>query len=76
MLAALAHPQLVERLCVVDVAPVAYSSASEFERFVAAMRGLDLDALATRDEADAGLVERRARSGRARLPPAEPAPRG
>ena len=57
MLAALAHPQLVERLCVVDVAPVAYSSASEFERFVAAMRGLDLDALTTRDEADAGLVD-------------------
>jgi pimeloyl-ACP methyl ester carboxylesterase len=57
MLAALAHPQLVERLCVVDVAPVAYSSASEFERFVAAMRGLDLGALTSREEADAGLVD-------------------
>ena len=57
MLATLTHPELVERLCVVDVAPTAYSSANEFERYVAAMRALDLESLQGRDEADAGLVE-------------------
>lgn len=55
MIAALAHPQAVERLCVVDVAPVTYPDGSEFERFVAAMRALDLTTLASRDEADARL---------------------
>ncbi|MGI8645029.1 MAG: alpha/beta fold hydrolase [Nocardioides sp.] len=52
MIAALAHPQAVERLCVVDVAPVVYPDGSEFEGFVAAMRDLDLASLQTRDEAD------------------------
>ena len=32
MVLALRHPELVERLCVVDVAPVAYDSAHEFDR--------------------------------------------
>jgi pimeloyl-ACP methyl ester carboxylesterase len=57
MVVALRHPELVERLCVVDVAPVAYDRLSEFGRYVAAMRGLDLDALASRGEADAALME-------------------
>ena len=57
MLTALAHPDLVERLCVVDVAPVAYSSASDFERYVAAMRSLDLTSLASREQAEEALVE-------------------
>ncbi len=57
MVLALRHPELVERLCVVDVAPVAYDHLSQFEGYVAAMRGLDLDAVAGRDDADAGLSE-------------------
>jgi pimeloyl-ACP methyl ester carboxylesterase len=57
MVAALTHPRLVERLCVVDVAPVRYRDAGEFERFVAAMRGLDLGTLRSRDEAEAGLAD-------------------
>jgi pimeloyl-ACP methyl ester carboxylesterase len=56
MLATLARPELVDRLCVVDVAPTAYSSASEFERYVDAMRALDLDSLASRGDADLALT--------------------
>ncbi len=55
MVAALLHPDRVERLCVVDVAPVVYTGGNEFEGFVAAMRDLDLATLETRDEADARL---------------------
>jgi len=57
MVLALRYPELVERLCVVDVSPVAYDSLSQFQGYVAAMQGLDLDALAGRDDADAALTE-------------------
>jgi pimeloyl-ACP methyl ester carboxylesterase len=56
MVLALRHPELVERLCVVDVSPVVYDHLSEFEKYVAAMRGLDLGSLKERGEADAALV--------------------
>ncbi len=56
MVLALRHPELVERLCVVDVSPVAYDHLSEFEGYVAAMRGLDLTSLSRRDDADAALA--------------------
>ena len=57
MVLALRHPELVERLCVVDVSPVAYDHLSEFEGYVAAMRGLDLGSLSRRDDADAALAK-------------------
>lgn len=57
MLVALRHPELVERLCVVDVSPVAYQHASEFAGYVSAMQSLDLSALERRADADAGLAE-------------------
>ena len=57
MVLALRHPELVERLCVVDVSPVGYDHLSQFEGFVAAMRGLDLGSLTRRDDADAALAE-------------------
>lgn len=57
MLLALRHPGLVERLCVVDVAPVAYSHAAEFARYIDAMLGLDLASLDRREEADAALAD-------------------
>lgn len=57
MVLALRHPELVERLCVVDVSPTAYDRLSEFSGYVAAMRGLPLDAISTRGEADAALAE-------------------
>lgn len=55
MLVALHHPELVSRLAVVDVAPVAYDHAEEFAGYIAAMRAIDLDALERRSEADEEL---------------------
>jgi pimeloyl-ACP methyl ester carboxylesterase len=57
MLVALQHPDLVERLGVVDVAPVAYDHAAEFEGYITAMRAIDLTTLASRADADAALVD-------------------
>ena len=57
MALALQRPELVERLCVVDIAPVDYASASEFSRYVAAMRAMDLAAIKTRDDAEQALSE-------------------
>lgn len=56
MLVALRHPELVERLCVVDMSPVAYPKAREFEGYVAAMRAMDLEAIKTREDAQAALA--------------------
>lgn len=56
MILALRHPRLVDRLCVVDVSPVGYREGREFEHFVAAMRGMDLGAIATREDADRMLA--------------------
>ncbi|MCW2818172.1 MAG: Esterase [Marmoricola sp.] len=55
MVLALRHPELVARLCVVDIAPVDYAGATEFSAYVAAMRGLDLDAVDRRSDADVAL---------------------
>ncbi len=55
MLLALRHPELVERLCVVDVAPVANDHSEEFTRYIDAMRGLDLETLGGRADADDAL---------------------
>jgi pimeloyl-ACP methyl ester carboxylesterase len=57
MVLALRHPELVERLCVVDVAPVDYEGRSEFAGYIEAMLALDLDALEHRRDADAALAE-------------------
>lgn len=56
MLAALRHPERVERLVVVDVSPVAYRSSDEFRGFIDAMLAIDLAALGSRGEADAALA--------------------
>ncbi|TFV54443.1 alpha/beta fold hydrolase [Geodermatophilus sp. DF01-2] len=63
---ALRHPELLCALVVVDVAPVEYpvsggrtddpdEEASPFAAYIAAMRAMDLDALETREDADAAL---------------------
>lgn len=57
MVLALRHPELVARLCVVDVSPVAYDGRSEFARYIAAMQALDLSVLTRRADADAALAE-------------------
>lgn len=57
MIVALRHPELVERLCVVDVSPVTYRSSDEFAGFIEAMQAIDLGTLDRRGDADAALVE-------------------
>jgi pimeloyl-ACP methyl ester carboxylesterase len=56
MMVALRHPELVERLMVADISPVAYSTAREFIGYVGALRGMDLDAIGDRTQADATLA--------------------
>jgi pimeloyl-ACP methyl ester carboxylesterase len=56
MLAALRHPERVERLCVVDVSPVAYEGSDEFRGYIDAMLGMDLEAIESRGDADAALA--------------------
>ena len=73
MVLALRAPELVERLCVVDVAPVDYGGSDEFEGYIEAMRGLDLDRRRTTRGRRRGARGRRAEPDRARLPAAEPA---
>ena len=50
MVTALRAPELVRRLCVVDIAPVDYGGRGEFEGYVEAMQGLDLAALGRRSD--------------------------
>nr|WP_225750895.1 alpha/beta fold hydrolase [Pseudoclavibacter sp. Marseille-Q3772] len=53
MLLALRHPELVERLVVVDMAPKDTGAASDtIKGIITAMRGLDLKALTSRAQAD------------------------
>lgn len=52
MALALLKPELVERLCVVDVLPVAYERMGLFSGYVEAMRSLDLSTLDSRSAAD------------------------
>jgi pimeloyl-ACP methyl ester carboxylesterase len=55
MVLALRRPELVERLCVVDVSPVTYDNTREFAGYIEAMCGLDLAALERRGDADEAL---------------------
>lgn len=57
MIVALRHPELVERLVVVDVAPVAYRSGREFVGYIETMQALDLTVLERRGQADEALRE-------------------
>ena len=57
MLVALRHPELVDRLCVVDVSPVAYEHGSEFARFIEGMQAIDLTALERRSDAHEQLAD-------------------
>ncbi|MCT8159075.1 alpha/beta fold hydrolase [Pseudoruegeria sp. SHC-113] len=53
MVLALEHPEMVNRLVVADIAPVAYSHTQV--QYIHAMRGLDLSAISTRGDADRAL---------------------
>lgn len=56
MVLALRRPELVERLCVVDVSPVRYRDRSEFAGLIEAMQALDLAGLERRSDADEALA--------------------
>jgi esterase len=55
MMMALQQPERVERLCVVDIAPVTYQGLRNFGDYVRGMRHLDLSHLTERAEADRQL---------------------
>ena len=57
MVVALRHPELVDRLVVVDVSPTAYASGREFVGYIETMRAMDLSAIERRDQADEALRE-------------------
>ncbi|MBO0811146.1 MAG: alpha/beta fold hydrolase [Microlunatus sp.] len=56
MTLALTRPDLVERLVVVDIAPVDYGGPSDFGAYVEGMRALDLRTLPSREAADDQLA--------------------
>lgn len=51
MLVALYHPELVDRLVVADMSPVAYHGHNQFREIVSAVRSLDLSTLKDREQA-------------------------
>ncbi len=57
MMLALAHPDLVERLAVVDIAPKDYGDLSRFDAYIAAMQALPLDELGDRADAEARFAD-------------------
>lgn len=55
MLLALRHPELVERLVVVDMSPVSYGGLTSFGQFVDGMRAVPTDRITRREEAEEAL---------------------
>ncbi|HTF39309.1 MAG TPA: alpha/beta fold hydrolase [Propionibacteriaceae bacterium] len=56
MTLALHEPELVERLCVVDVSPVTTAEITDFDTFFHGMRAIDLETLTDRRDADSQLA--------------------
>jgi esterase len=56
MTVALLHPELMERLVVVDVSPIRTQEITDFDTFVRGMRAIDLDTLTDRSDADNQLA--------------------
>ena len=57
MVLALRRPDLVDRLVVVDISPVASDNGGEFDHLLGSLKKLDLDALSSRTDADQQLQE-------------------
>lgn len=57
MVLALRHPDLVDRLIVVDISPVASDNGGEFEHLLGSLKALDLEALSSRRDADEALQD-------------------
>ncbi|WP_113903371.1 MULTISPECIES: alpha/beta fold hydrolase [Brevibacterium] len=55
MVLALRHPELVDRLVVVDIAPTSGRASGEFEHLLSSLAALDLGAIGSRGEADEAL---------------------
>lgn len=58
MTLALRHPDLVERLVVVDISPVDHSEMSEFAHYLDSLAEIDLSAIGSRRDADDDLAQR------------------
>ncbi len=56
MLLALRHPELVDRLVVVDISPATSDGAGEFEHLLDSLASLDLSTLSRRADAEAALA--------------------
>ena len=54
---ALRHPELVDRLVVVDIAPKGYGSLERFEGYIREMQALPLGELTSRGDAEARFTE-------------------
>ncbi|GAA2021239.1 alpha/beta fold hydrolase [Terrabacter terrae] len=57
MVLALRHPELVERLVVVDIAPKGYGNLERFEGYIREMQALPLEELRSRGDAEARFSE-------------------
>jgi pimeloyl-ACP methyl ester carboxylesterase len=57
MVLALRHPELVDRLVVVDIAPKGYGSLERFEGYIREMQSLPLGELESRGDAEARFTE-------------------
>lgn len=58
MLVALLHPELVERLCVVDMSPVDYGETGrDLARYAGALASLDLSSVISRADAERQLLD-------------------
>ncbi len=57
MVLALRHPELVDRLVVVDIAPKGYGSLERFEGYIREMQALPLSELTSRGDAEARFTE-------------------
>ncbi len=58
MALALMHPERVEKLIVVDIAPITYDHSVEHGGIINALQAVDLARVSSRDDADAQLEER------------------
>ena len=58
MAIALMHPERVEKLIVVDIAPITYDHSVEHGGIISTLQAVDLTRVSSRDDADAQLEER------------------
>ena len=57
MVLALRHPELIDRLVIVDIGPNAGGSTGVFDNLLSSLAALDLDRIESRTDADAALQE-------------------